>query len=184
MLANCLQHIFKSNKALAEDLVQEVFIGVWKRKASLEVSHSLKPYLFKALNNGFINAYRKQKQRQQLHLQFAQQLDRIQQEFTESNIQHYLAIIEQEIRALPPQCQKVFILHKKEGLTHSEIADYLQISVKAVEAHMRHAYSQVRQQLHNKGYGYKNILLFLWMKMQFASKPTKKKALEVLPKPR
>lgn len=40
------------------------------------------------------------------------------------------------IASLPPQCSKVFILRKMQGLSHKEIAARLNISVRTVENHV------------------------------------------------
>lgn len=43
------------------------------------------------------------------------------------------------LKALPPRCQQVFLLHRYDGLTYSAIAKQLGISVSAVEKHMMRA---------------------------------------------
>lgn len=43
------------------------------------------------------------------------------------------------LKDLPPQCRKVFILHKLKGLTHREVAEVLGIRQKGVEKHMTKA---------------------------------------------
>lgn len=48
------------------------------------------------------------------------------------------------IRDMPPRCREVFLLHKLEGLSHSEVAATLGISRNMVEKHMIRAYSQLR----------------------------------------
>jgi len=42
----------------------------------------------------------------------------------------------QLVRQLPPQCAKVFVAHKLEGLSHAEVAERLEISRSTVEKHM------------------------------------------------
>lgn len=151
------------DKALAEDLVQEVFIALWRRKSSLIITRSLEAYLFQSVKHRFLNTLKKKKNMQELHQKFAEHLNQIQNENDETQVQHYLKIVEQEIRALPPRCQKIFILNKKEGLTHTEIADYLHISTKAVEAQITKAYKQLRKRLQDNGLMDNNlILLLLW----------------------
>ena len=51
---------------------------------------------------------------------------------------------------LPEKCKQIFKLSKKEGLTNIEIADYLQISIKTVEAQISIAFSKIRKDLLNK----------------------------------
>ncbi len=55
--------------------------------------------------------------------------------------------LETEIKRLPPQCQRVFVLSRFEGRRQREIADELQISLKGVEAHIRRALTQLKKVL-------------------------------------
>ena len=67
--------------------------------------------------------------------------------------------VNDEIEKLPEKCKKVFILNKKEGLTHDEIAEYLQISKKTVEGHITRAFKVLNQKLGKK---IKSILIILF----------------------
>ena len=65
--------------------------------------------------------------------------------------------MKQEIENLPPKCKQTFLLSKKDGLTNIEIAEYLNVSVKSVEAHITKAYSIIRKKVGDK----MNGVLFL-----------------------
>ena len=58
------------------------------------------------------------------------------------------ALIVNEIENLPRKCKRTFLLSKKEGLTNTEIAEYLNISIKTVEYHIAKAYNIIRKQIH------------------------------------
>lgn len=49
-----------TNDALCEDIVQEVFIKLWDNRAGAVNIDQLKPYLFRAAKNRFLNELRKQ----------------------------------------------------------------------------------------------------------------------------
>ena len=51
------------------------------------------------------------------------------------------------IEALPERCRRVFLLSKRDGLSHAEIADEMGISVKTVENQITKAYSRLRGEL-------------------------------------
>lgn len=48
------------------------------------------------------------------------------------------------IGGMPPRCREVFVLHKLDGMSHSEVAAALGISRNMVEKHMIRAYEQLR----------------------------------------
>lgn len=50
-----------------------------------------------------------------------------------------LARLRDVILALPPKCQKVFLLSRIHGLTYAQIAEHCGVSVKTVEKHMHKA---------------------------------------------
>jgi RNA polymerase sigma-70 factor (ECF subfamily) len=66
------------------------------------------------------------------------------------NFEHHVKRIEKSIDKLPEKCKQIFKLSKKEGLTNIEIADYLQISLKTVEAQISIAFSKIRKDMLNK----------------------------------
>ena len=75
------------------------------------------------------------------------------------DIEKLMMNVNREIDKLPEKCKRVFILNKKEGLTHNEIAEYLQISTKTVESHITRAFKILNQKLGNK---IKNILIIIF----------------------
>mgnify|MGYP003683409753 FL=1 len=48
-----------------------------------------------------------------------------------------MKLVKNEIENLPPKCKQTFLLSKQEGLTNIEIAEYLNVSIKSVEAHIK-----------------------------------------------
>ncbi|WP_162618570.1 RNA polymerase sigma-70 factor [Pedobacter yulinensis] len=134
------------DKALAEDLVQEAFIGFYWQKANLPADLNVPAYLHTSVRNKIYNAYRTLLARQKHHEQHR---------YTAPVHDHDTVLqlearelesrLEQEAERLPAQCRTVFFLSRKEFLTNREIAERLQISVNTVEQHMRRALRQMRQ---------------------------------------
>ncbi|WP_243456827.1 sigma factor-like helix-turn-helix DNA-binding protein [Polaribacter batillariae] len=71
----------------------------------------------------------------------------------ENSLEKLILLVKKEIENLPPKCKKTFVLSKQEGLTNIEIAEYLNISIKSVEAHITKAFSILRKTLGNKTNG-------------------------------
>ncbi|MFK7812365.1 MAG: sigma factor-like helix-turn-helix DNA-binding protein, partial [Maribacter sp.] len=59
-------------------------------------------------------------------------------------------LLKKEIEKLPKKCKHIFLLNKKEGLTHLEIAEYLGISTKTVEGHITRAFKILSKKLDAK----------------------------------
>ena len=58
-----------------------------------------------------------------------------------------IKLMNAEIDNLPSKCKEIFLMNKKEGLTHTEISEYLNISTKTVEGHITRAFKILTEKL-------------------------------------
>ncbi len=142
---------------LAEDIVQNVFMSIWKNRNKLKEQFVVKSYLYRSVYNEFIDQYRKTKAIFILEKKYIDALTYIVEEEDEKSLEKLIDIVKKEIDKLPPKCKQTFLLSKKEGLTNIEIAEYLNVSIKSVEAHITKAFSILRKSIGNKVEG----ILFL-----------------------
>lgn len=145
---------------LVEDLVQEVFYEVWKKKNQIQVNTSIKAYLRRAAVNRSLNYIRDQK------IKFEQE-DKVPfLESKEASIAQKIeaedlkVLIDRFIDALPERCRIVFVLSRFEDMSYKEIAGELDISVKTVENQVSKALKHLRRAL--GPYVQFTWLLFLW----------------------
>ena len=136
--------------AFAEDILQNVFLKTWEKRKKLNVHTSLQNYLFKSVYNEFINAYKKNRSTMILEHKYFEGLERAVNIHNEQSFETIIAQITKEIQNLPPKCQQIFILSKKEGLTNMEISEYLNVSLKTVEAQITKAFGILREKLGKK----------------------------------
>jgi RNA polymerase sigma-70 factor (ECF subfamily) len=131
---------------VAEDIVQELFFKIWNKKENLNISTSLKAYLYRSVYNNAIEYLRTEK------------LEKMYKEYnfreihSEGNLQSdsdQLALVNKAIEELPDKCKDVFKLRKFEKLSHAEIAQKLDISVKTVETHIHRATVTLKDKLKN-----------------------------------
>jgi len=61
------------------------------------------------------------------------------------DFQNLERVIQETIASLPPRCREVFVLSRYENLKNKEIAEKLDISVKAVEANITRALTTLRE---------------------------------------
>ncbi len=141
------------NHVLAKDIVQEVFLHLWEKREKLNISSDVKSYLFKSTYHKTIEKIRVKKLQQRLakeNLMLLEQERVEQQDFDRISEQYRLKErINCSIRQLPPKCQKVFLMSRKNGLTYDEIAYDLGISKKTVENHVMKALDFLRKNLKN-----------------------------------
>ena len=139
-----------NDHSFAEDILQNVFLKTWEKRKKLNVHTSLQNYLFKSVYNEFINAYKKNRSTMILEHKYFEGLERAVNIHSEQSFETIIAQITKEIQNLPPKCQQIFILSKKEGLTNMEISEYLNVSIKTVEAQITKAFGILREKLGKK----------------------------------
>ena len=136
-----------TDNAAAEDLTQELFLKIWKKRDQLQVVKNFKGYLLTAIKNTVLD-YLDQKKSNELKLTSLKLEWKSSQrpEFSqEINLHGLKTKIESIISTLPNQCRLVFSLNRFEGLTNQEIADYLGISKRTVETHISKSLKILRE---------------------------------------
>ncbi|HEX2780287.1 MAG TPA: RNA polymerase sigma-70 factor [Gemmatimonadaceae bacterium] len=132
---------------VAEEVVQDVMLELWRRRETLVVDDSLRAYLYRATRNRALN-----------HLRHEAIVRRSEPELTpdpesrprgdaELVLEELDAAIKRAVAELPDRCREVFELSRMRGLKYSEIASTLGISVKTVEAQMGKALRLLRASL-------------------------------------
>lgn len=149
------------DQSTAQDIVQNVFLKTWKSRKKLNPEFSIRNFLYKCVYNEFLNTYQKNKAVVLLNKKYIEYSHEVAVEFDDNMMSKMMDIVNREIKKLPPKCQKVFVLSKKEGLSNSEIADYLDVSIKTVEAQITKAFRILKNELGDK---YETILLIIFNK--------------------
>ncbi len=149
---------YLNSKDDAEEVVQEVFIKVWKKRKELKQHESLKGYLFTIAYNAIKRNFLKKKREEEIKQAYAlEQLDGWEYGVPDDMYKDLINRIGSIVEQMPEKRKEIFNLCKKEGLTVAEAASYLNISEKTVKNQMTSAYQTIREQL-KKGF---SVLLFL-----------------------
>ncbi|WP_423128759.1 RNA polymerase sigma-70 factor [Gaoshiqia sp. Z1-71] len=146
---------FVSQNDLAEDIVTDVFLKLWERRETLDISESVSSYLFRSVKNACINYLNREKSRKHtiseneiswLNLKINYPVsdkyplsELIGRELEEK--------IREEIEKLPEQCREIFYLSRFEELSHKQIAEKLGISENTVKVQIYRALTKLRSGL-------------------------------------
>lgn len=139
---------YLKDHAASEEAVQDVFFTLWQKREDLNISSSIKAYLYRSVRNHCLNVIK--------HIE-------IRENYKEHNERSRMEVegrgeqiletkelelrIEKAIDQLPPERKRIFIMCRYEDMKYREIADELGISVKTVEAQMGKALKFLREQL-------------------------------------
>lgn len=138
----------------AREVVHQVFVNLWEKRSEIDLSTSLKSYLFTSVNNRSLNVIRDRKK-------FSS--EEVPERAGEWDVSAQIESMELEekirevIDSLPERCREIFELNRFDGLKYSEIAVQLEISVKTVENQMSKALKILREKLA------KYLTILLWL---------------------
>lgn len=131
-----------------EDIVQSVFLKLWKEHATIEINSSLKSYLLKAVRNGCLDQIRhshvmREHESYVLEYKIAENLD-TEKYILYSDLNTHL---QQALRQLPEPYREAFELNRLEGMKYREIAEKLNVSERTVEVRIGKALELLRKAL-------------------------------------
>ena len=127
---------------LAEDITQEVFIKAWEKREGI-ITETVKSYLYTIANNLAINHFKSARHRYEFGLQeYDKSTGESPQYILEKD--EFARHLEKAIAELPEIQRIVFLMNRIDDLTYKEIAERLEISVKAVEKRMHGALASLR----------------------------------------
>jgi len=142
------------NEDDAREVVHQVFVKLWEMRDEIDISTSLKSYLFTSVHNRSLNMIRDRKKFS------SEEVPEIPGEWDVSAQIEALELeekIQEAIDGLPGRCREIFELNRLNGLRYHEIAVQLEISVKTVENQMSKALRILRDQLA------KYLTILLWL---------------------
>ena len=133
-----------NSKPDAEDIVQDVFLSIWKGKPVFKNEIAFKSFLYLCTRNKCIDFLRKNKtiyEEIEIAGEIPNEIDYLIKE-------EAFRILDQAIATLSPQAQKVLNLSMR-GLSVTEVANELRISVNTVKTTKQRAYKILRDNFGN-----------------------------------
>lgn len=141
--------------AVCEEIVQELFLNLWRKRDTLDPDGRCRAYLYKSVRNGALDYLKHlEVQREYLNhlaLENRMEWESVSMESADLEEKDQLQMLNRAIREaidqLPEQRRMIFLLSREDGLTYQEIADVLNISVKTVETQMGRSLGTLRKLL-------------------------------------
>lgn len=149
-LCSVAEQITKSSDQ-ARDVVQEVFLKIWRTHTEFSVNVSLKAYLYRSVRNQALNFREKQRAQERIKKNFADTiggpLDDFQIDSQAGDQSKIVAKVWELVQTMPNRRKMAFSLHRQHGLTYKEISDVMDISQKTVEYHIGAALKEIRSKI-------------------------------------
>lgn len=135
------------DEEMGREIVQNIFKKLWERRETVQINGCWENYFMRAVKYEVID-YLRAKTRQKVQVpileEHADSENDVESRIFSEELQKQLTDL---INQLPNQCRNVFIMSREKGYTNKEIANELQISVRAVEFHITKALAFLRRNL-------------------------------------
>lgn len=142
---------FVSSKAIAEDLVSDIFYEFHTKNIYKNINTSFRAYLFTAIRNRAFDFVRSE-MRRQTSLESAS-LIAIHEEMNPDSITQYDELyqdVQNAISSMPIKRKQIYLMNRFEGKKSNDIATELNLSTRTVEAHLYQATLFLRNNLKHK----------------------------------
>lgn len=139
----------------AEDVVQDVFVELWRRKDSMVIGDQIQAFLYRAVYTRALNVL-KHRSIEDGYCAAVEEINQKRAEFYQPDNNEVIRRIEdrelrneiyEAINELPDKCKEVFKLSYLHEMKNKEIADVMEVSLRTVEAHMYKALKFLRSRL-------------------------------------
>lgn len=121
-----------SDADLATDIAQDVFTKIWEKKDNF-TNENIRALLYKMASDNLNSHFRRTKLKQEQTVEFDIENVTPQEEMELAELKEKY---ENALSALPEKQRVVFLMNRIDQLTYKEIAERLEVSVKAIEKRM------------------------------------------------
>jgi len=145
-LVYSLAYHFLGNRAIAEELAQEVFLSLYRNFSSIKSDSHLVFWLRKVTSHRCLDYLRGQKRRAHLSLDDVRERPQNHLEpdpFISSHLRRMVS-------SLPEKARMVVVLRYQEDLTPTEIAEILDMPVNSVKSHLRRSLALLREKMSSR----------------------------------
>lgn len=132
-----------NDRDIAEDAVQESFVYLWNHRRQINPAYDIQYYLKQSVRNYIFNYFR----HQHIEQKHAENLNREQQfwgEYSPEDFSERVEQVKKVILSLPENCRKIFVMSVVEGMSYSDTASALDVSVNTVKTQVKIAYRKLK----------------------------------------
>ena len=150
---------YVKDSATAEDLAQDVFVGLYYGGATFDSVDGLKFYLYRSMKNRIVNHLKSEGRRRRYEQAMLQEKEPVEDYWEKAMEEEVFARLNEAVNRLPEQCRRV-MKYTLEGKEPTEIAGLMGISVTTVKDHKRAGKEKLSEWLADERRG-KSLVLWV-----------------------
>jgi len=141
----------------AEELVQELFVGLWSKRHQILIAKTFDAYFHTSLRNAVISFFRKNNKVAGYPADYIEQ-EAGQVTYEEIAYNDLKTAYDRSVLDLPEKCRNAYELFES-GLSIQEIATETNVSPKTIESHLLKARNTIRLQLREYSVAFASVIL-------------------------
>jgi len=145
-LVYSMAYHFLGNRAIAEELAQDVFLSLYRNFSSIKSGSHLVFWLRKVTSHRCLDYIRGQRHRAHLSLEDVREKPQNHQDADPFISGH----LRRMVTSLPEKARMVVVLRYQEDLTPTEIAEILEMPVNSVKSHLRRSLALLREKMSSR----------------------------------
>jgi RNA polymerase sigma-70 factor (ECF subfamily) len=139
---------YVENKAVREDIVQDVFFTIWEKRKQIKVNTSAKNYLMASIKHNSLDYLRRQGYQQEYQNKVIENTPVYSENIDELyNLKELQELLAKTLEKLPEEYRIAFIMSRMEEKSVSEIAEKLSVSIRTVERYRNRAMEILKREL-------------------------------------
>ncbi|GHE45475.1 RNA polymerase sigma factor [Sphingobacterium griseoflavum] len=136
------------DRALTEEVVQDVFYKIWQNRDQLDTIVNLEGYLRILSRNAALNLLKANLRRRTMeHGYYRERVDLLDDTSESDQQNEYYRLLDRAIEKLPPQQKRVYQLSRFERMKYLEIAAHLNLSKESVKSYLKLATQAIKKYL-------------------------------------
>ena len=133
----------------AQEVVQNVMIWFWENRHKLQISTSLKSYLYGSVRNKCVTHINKDKVQEKAYEKAYSKLNLTVELPEPDDVEEMIKMLEEAITKLPVSYREALMMSRFDKKTYQEIATELGISAKTVDYRIQQAFKLLRNDMKN-----------------------------------
>ena len=130
----------------AENMIQDVFMKIWIKRAQIKPEHNFSSYLFTCLRNMAFDHFKKVEKSEQLRKQFMELIVSAGEDEKEEK-ERRITMVQTAVDSLSIKRKLILKLNIEEGKSYQEIAEFLRISKNTVKNQLVKAKQILREKV-------------------------------------